>query len=606
MNGSIGRRGLLRGAAIITAAFAMSWNGIRSRGLPPGPLIFHSPDLTPFVDELPRLPVLSGRELELTAATTTHRFHRDLAESPAMGYGGLDYLGPTIEHRADTPLTVRFVNQLGAHPFSADIDTTVHGVAADFRTAPPSVLHLHGGVTPPASDGHPERLVFPGRQAVHDYPFPQDAAGLWYHDHAMGITRANVYAGLAGMVLLRDEFDTGAAGNPLGLPSGEYEVPLVLQEKIFDADGRQCLRTTPVVPQGSWEGGGVGDVGVVNGKVWPNMDVARGLYRFRVLNAASYSVWNLFFGNRMRFWVIGNDHGVLDAPVPVTEFLLAPGERVDLLVDFAGLAPGETVELRNDLAPPFQAAVLGEVTMGLFCRFRAQDRVGFTGPVPERLRGGPGLPEALPPLQSPAVIRNVTVSQPYEVRMPPSIMSLNNLRYSSPDIEMPTQGTVEQWNIINITPDPHPIHIHLVRFRVLDRTPLRTVEYQLANPQPPVGEKWTPSPDGFLGGTSVPAAAWESGWKDVVRTEGGTVTRIIVRFPAAAELGFDPDAPFARVPGEAVRVSAPAALPVPHEAGVRPVHGGSHPEDLRGYVWHCHLLDHEDHDMMLRFRAVPQ
>nr|WP_330180338.1 multicopper oxidase domain-containing protein [Nocardia sp. NBC_01503] len=174
-----------------------------------------------------------------------------------MGYGGSSYLGPTIEHRAGTPLTVRLVNQLGAHPFSADIDTTVHGVGADFRAAPPSVLHLHGGVTPPASDGHPERLVFPGQEAVHDYPFPQDAAGLWYHDHAMGITRANVYAGLAGMVLLRDEFDTGADGNPLGLPSGEYEVPLVLQEKIFQADGRQCLRTTPVVPQGSWEGGGV-------------------------------------------------------------------------------------------------------------------------------------------------------------------------------------------------------------------------------------------------------------------------------------------------------------------------------------------------------------
>lgn len=603
MDGTIGRRGLLRGAVLGTAAFAMSRNGIRARGLPPSPLIFHSPDLPPFVDELPRLPVLSGRELELTAATTTHRFHRDLPESPAMGYSGMSYLGPTIEHRADTPLTVHFVNNLGAHPFSADLDTTVHGVDEQFRTAPPSVLHLHGGVTPPASDGHPERRVHPGGHAVHDYPFPQHAAGLWYHDHAMGITRANVYAGLAGMVLLRDEFDTGAADNPLGLPSGEFEVPLVLQEKVFQADGRQSLRTTPVVPQGAWEGGGVGDVGVVNGKVWPNMDVARGLYRFRVLNAASFSVWNLFFGNRMRFWVIGNDHGVLDAPVPVTELLLAPGERVDLLVDFSGLAPGETVELRNDLAPPFQAAVLGEVATELFCRFRSVDRQGFAGPMPGRLRGDPGLPEALPPLESPEAIRNVTVSQPYALRMPPSIMSLNNLRYSSPDIEMPRQGTVEQWNIVNITPDPHPIHLHLVTFRILDRAPLRTVDYQLAQPQPPVGEKWAPSPEGFLGGPAVPAAAWESGRKDVVRVDGGTVTRIIVRFPTAAELGFDPDAPFARVPGAAVSASTSGTLP--HDPGMRPTHAESHADDLRGYVWHCHLLDHEDHDMMLRFRIVP-
>ncbi|MEU0542124.1 multicopper oxidase domain-containing protein [Nocardia sp. NPDC005978] len=605
MDGTFDRRGLLRGGIIGTAAVALSWNGIRSASAPPSPLIFHSPELTPFVDDLPRLPVISGRELHVTAATTTHRFHRDLPESPAMGYSGMDYLGPTIEHRAGTPLTVRFRNELGPHPFAADLDTTVHGVHDGFRTAPPTVLHLHGGVTPPDSDGHPERPVYPGQHAVHEYPFPQHAAGLWYHDHAMGITRANVYAGLAGMVLLRDEFDTGAADNPLRLPAGEFEVPLVLQEKIFDADGRQSLRTTPVVPQGSWEGGGVGDVGVVNGKVWPNMDVARGLYRFRALNAASYSVWNLFFGNRMRFWVIGNDHGVLDAPVPVTEFLLAPGERVDLLVDFSGLAPGETVELRNDLAPPFQAAVLGEVAMELFCRFRAEDRIGCTLPVPTRLRGGPGLPDMLPPLASPSMIRNVTVSQPYEVRMPPSIMSLNNLRYSSSEIEMPRQGTVEQWNIINITPDPHPIHIHLVTFRILDRTVLRTVDYQVANPQPPVGEKWTPAPDGFLGGAPMPAEEWESGWKDVVRTDGGTVTRIIVRFPTAAELGFDPDAAFARVPGEQAPASVPAASHSPHGAGVHPVHDGPHTDELRGYVWHCHLLDHEDHDMMLRFRIVP-
>ncbi|WP_067702507.1 multicopper oxidase family protein [Nocardia jejuensis] len=603
MDSTIGRRRLLRGTVLGAAALAMSWNGIRVRGEPSSPLVFHSPDLTPFVDELPRPPVVSGRELELTATTTTHRFHRDLAESPAMGYGGMSYLGPTIEHRAGTPLTVRFANNLGEHPFAADIDTTVHGVSEAFRSAPPTVLHLHGGVTPPASDGHPERLVHPGQHAEHDYPFPQQAAGLWYHDHTMGITRANVYAGLAGTVLLRDEFDTGAADNPLGLPSGEFEVPLVLQEKIFAADGRQLLRTTPVVPPGSWEGGGVGDVGVVNGKVWPNMDVARGLYRFRALNAASYSVWNLFFGNRMRFWVIGNDQGLLDAPVAVTELLLAPGERVDLLVDFSGLAPGETVELRNDLAPPFQAAVLGEVAMELFCRFRAQDRAGFAGPVPERLRGGPGMPEALPPLESPTVIRNVTVSQPYELRMPPSIMTLNNLRYSSPEIDMLRQGTVEQWNIVNVTPDPHPIHIHLVEFRVLDRTPLRTIEYQAADPQPPVGVKWTPSPDGFLGGAALPAQQWEAGWKDVVRTDGGTVTRIIVRIPTAAELGFDPDAPFSRVAGEPVSVTAP--MDVPSRAGTHPVHAGSHADDLRGYVWHCHLLDHEDHDMMLRLRIVP-
>lgn len=157
--------------------------------------------------------------------------------------------GPTIEHRVDEPLTVRFGNRIGTHPFAADLDTSVHGVAGRYRTSPPCSFHLHGGVTPPDSDGHPERLVLPGQTLTHRFPLRQYAANLWYHDHAMGITRANVHAGLAGMVLLRDGFDTGAPGDPLGLPAGEFEVPMVLQEKLFTADGQQSLRYQAANPQ---------------------------------------------------------------------------------------------------------------------------------------------------------------------------------------------------------------------------------------------------------------------------------------------------------------------------------------------------------------------
>ncbi|MFD5177879.1 multicopper oxidase family protein [Nocardia sp. NPDC058379] len=596
----IERRGFLRaaGAGLLGAALFET----SAAAAPPrarSPLLFPSPKVEPFVDELPRLPVVRGDRLDLVAATTSHRFHRDLPESPALGYNGSTYLGPTVEHRAGTPLRLRFANRMSAHPLAADMDTTLHGVAESFRSAPPSSLHLHGGVTPPDSDGHPEQLVYPGGDIDHDFPLAQDAGHLWYHDHAMGITRVNVYAGLAGMLLLRDDVDTGAPGNPLGLPAGEFEVPLVLQEKLFTADGRQSVRSTPVVPQGRWEGGAVGDVGVVNGKIWPYLPVARGLYRFRMLNAASFSVWNLFFGNRMRFWVIGTEHGLLDAPVPVHELRLAPGERVDVLVDFAGLAPGGTVELCNDEAPVFQAAVLGEVAMPVFCQFRVQDRPGFAGAVPERLRGGGSRPAVLPALATPTVVRQVTVSQPYELRVPPAIMSLNNLTFASPDIERPRQGTVEQWNIINITPDPHPIHLHLVTFRILGRTPLRTVDYQLAHPQPPIGQRWAPSAEGFLAGPMVPPQPWEAGWKDIVRVDGGTVTSIIVRFPTADELGFDPDATFPR--RNATELDATDS----HGAHRTADHGGRSHDDLQGYVWHCHLLDHEDHDMMLKYRIVP-
>ncbi|MGW0324650.1 multicopper oxidase family protein [Nocardia sp. NPDC003183] len=597
MEHPIDRRRLLRaaGAGLLGAALLE----IPVSAVPPGvrsPLLFHSPQVEPFVDELPRLPVLRGTQLDLIASTTTHRFHRDLPESAALGYNGLSYLGPTIEHPVGTALRLRFENRLTTHPLADDVDTSLHGVTASFRTAAPSSLHLHGGVTPPDSDGHPEQLVYPGGGIDHEFPLAQDAGHLWYHDHAMGITRLNVYAGLAGMLLLRDEFDTGEPGNPLGLPAGEFEIPLVLQEKLFTAAGQQSVRSTPIVPAGGWEGGAVGDIGLVNGKIWPYLPVARGLYRFRVLNAASFSVWNLFFGNRMRFWVIGGDHGLLDAAVAVRELRLSPGERVDVLVDFAELAPGETVELCNDEAPVSQAAILGEVAMPRFCQFRVQDRPGWSGGVPQRLRGGAFQPPMVPPIETPTVIRDVTVSQPYELRVPPAIMSLNNLTFTSPEIEMPRQGTVEQWNIINITPDPHPIHLHLVTFRILGRTPLRTLDYQSAYPQPPIGTRWAPSADGFLAGPMQPPQPWEAGRKDIVRVDGGTVTSIIVRFPTAAELGFDPDATFPR--------RVPTELAEGHDHGDHR-HSDHATSALQGYVWHCHLLDHEDHDMMLRYRIVP-
>jgi len=603
MDRAIGRRDVLRGAGVVAAAGALGGFVGKAAAEPleiKSPLLFHSPEVEKFVDELPRIPVVRGSRLDIDASTTRHKFHRDLPEAPAFGYHGQSYLGPTIEHHRDEPLRVRFSNELDSHPFAADLDTSIHGVLESYRTSPPTSLHLHGGVTPAHSDGHPENLVMPGQSIDHEFPLRQEAGMLWYHDHPMGITRANVYAGLAGMMLLRDEFDTGESDNTLGLPSGEFEMPLVLQEKIFRPDGQQNLRTTLVVAEGRWEGGGAGDTGVVNGKVWPRMAVARGLYRFRTINASQFSTWNVFFGNRMRFWVIGNEHGLLDAPVPVQNFRLAAGERIDLLVDFSGLAPGESVELCNDEEPVSQARMIGQVAMPLFCRFTAEERRGFTGAVPERLRGERRQLAVLPGLPTPTVVRNITLSQPYELRMPPSIMTLNNLRYTDPDIEMPRQGTVEQWNFINVTPDPHPIHIHLVTFRVLDRTPLRTLEYQAAHIQPPIGIRWNPSAEGFLAGPPVAAAPWERGWKDIVRVDGGTITRILVRIPTAEELGFDPDASFTpRNP------AAGGAHSSGHD-GRHEVHNGvDHSKDLRGYVWHCHILDHEDHDMMLRLRFVP-
>nr|WP_245551665.1 multicopper oxidase domain-containing protein [Gordonia hirsuta] len=573
------------------------------------PTIFHSPPMAKYVDDLTVPGVIQSSPttpIDIVARSTKARFHRDQPRVPAMAYNDEDYLGPTIEAHVDEQTTIHYRSALGTHTFAADLDTSLHGVQDSYRLRPPTSMHLHGGATPPEYDGHPEKLMLP-HQGTQLFKFPnrQEAGHLWYHDHAMAITRANVYAGLAGMYFLRDGFDTGRPDNPLGLPAGEHEVPLILQEKIFAADGRQSLRSTPVVPEGHWEGGAVGDRGLVNGKVWPKMRVDRGLYRFRVINAASFSVWRLFFSNKMRFWVIGNEGGLLDAPVSTRSILVSPAERFDILVDFSSLAPGQTVDLCNDLAPPTQAAILGEVAMPRFCRFIAGAGKGHRGGVPSRLRGGRNQPAALPPVATPQRTRTVTLSQPYALRIPPAIMTMNNLRYADPQIEKPREGTIERWDIVNITPDPHPVHLHLVMFRVLGRRPLRTVDYQAAHPQPPVGTRWAPDPSGFYAGPMRPPAAWERGWKDTVHAIAGHVTSIIVRWPTADELGFDPDALFSSDPTKnwTKPSGGRAAARPPATHGHQSAHAAE--RELQGYVWHCHILDHEDHDMMLRYRLLP-
>ncbi|MFZ2178306.1 MAG: multicopper oxidase domain-containing protein [Rhodococcus sp. (in: high G+C Gram-positive bacteria)] len=585
MDGRIPRRSFVRGLALTAGLGAVTAGSAAAFpfGIDPlRPFVFSSPPLEPFREQLPLLPTIGGTSVDVRASSTMHRFHPDFPASPALGYAGMEYLGPVIEAHVGAGTDLTYGNGIAGHPFAADFDMRLHGVTETDREQVPTSLHLHGGSTPPEFDGHPELVMRPGQGMVHRYPNRQEACTLWYHDHAMGITRLNVSAGLAGMYLLRDDFDTGLPGNPLGLPSGEFEIPLVLQDKTFTDDGRQSVRSNTLNPQGSWEAATPGDVGVVNGKVWPEMSVARGLYRLRLVNAASFSVWNLFFDNRMRFWVLGAEGGFLNAPAAVDHVRLGPGERVDLLVDFGALAPGTVVELRNDEPIPAQVAERGVRTMPRFCRFLVGSAAGFTGTVPESLRGGGRKSGSLPPVAAPQVVRTVSVLQVGEALGQPSpLMTLNNLRYTTDDIELPRQGAVEQWNIVNATPEPHPIHLHLVRFRVVGRQPIDTAALMQAQPLPPVGIRWTPSAEPFVTGPVQPPQPWEWGFKDTVIADANSVTRIVVEFPTADELGFDPDATF----------------------GMSSGHHGGHP--LQGYVWHCHMLDHEDHDMMLRYRLVP-
>ena len=222
------------------------------------------------------------------------------------------YPGRTIEATKDVPITVRWTNNLVDEfnqplPHLLPVDTSVHWAGtheAEPLNGVPIVTHLHGGHTESASDGLPEYWFTPGFaqtgpgwvKETYSYDNDQRAATLWYHDHALGITRLNVYAGMAGYYILRDERDTGLADNPIGLPAGKYEVPIVIQDRMFTADGQLYYPSEPEVegaPDPSVLPEFFGDHILVNGQAWPVMDVEPTVYRLRMLNGSDSRFYNL-------------------------------------------------------------------------------------------------------------------------------------------------------------------------------------------------------------------------------------------------------------------------------------------------------------------------
>jgi FtsP/CotA-like multicopper oxidase with cupredoxin domain len=287
-----------------------------------------------FVDPLPSIPRMTTQELAATGLpmrSKHHRFHRDLGETPTFAYAtdpGITYLGPIVIARRGTPVTYLASNLLGPHPLG--VDTEIHGPdEANDQTSPRASVHLHGGYTAPGSDGAPDDTFEPGQSHSYTYENDQQAGTLWFHDHALGITRLNVYAGLAGGYLIRDQIE-----DAVGLPSGEFEVPLIIQDKAFTpltASGEQ-----PMYYPNPWEPEFFGNMALVNGAVWPHLDVRAGLYRFRVYNGSSSRFWHLKLRPVTPMWQIGTDTGLLRRPVAIDSLVLAPGERADLLVDFSG------------------------------------------------------------------------------------------------------------------------------------------------------------------------------------------------------------------------------------------------------------------------------
>lgn len=476
--------------------------------------------LAPFVDVLPIPPVSRpepGKPLRVRMAETTQALHRDLPSTTLWTYGG-HYPGPTIEARRGHAFDVVWENALPARHF-LPVDHAICGAEAD-KPDVRAIVHLHGAKVPRKDDGYPEDWYVPGKSRRHHYPNAQDAATLWYHDHAMGINRLNMYAGLMGLYLLRDEHELS-----LGLPSGEQELPLVLADRLLRTDGRLYYPDSGDA-KAPWVPEVFGNLTLVNGAILPRAEVQPRRYRLRVLNAANGRFYHLRFRDGRPFQVIGSDQGLLAAPATVTSVFMAPGERMDVVVDFATLRGG-SVELMNDALPLMRFAV-------------GQGQVRDDSRVPDVLRDLPRVTEA-----SASKSRELTLDEYSDCVATPMLMLLNGKRWHDPVTESVKLGATESWNLVNLTEDTHPIHLHLVRFQILDRRPFDVDEY--------VAKKTIR----YVGPAQEPPVH-ERGWKDVVQVYPGMVTRIVATFD-----------------GYAGR-----------------------------YAWHCHLAEHEANEMMRPFEVV--
>ncbi len=266
------------------------------------------------------------------------KVHRDLPPTRMWSFEE-SFPGPTIEVKSGEGAIVEWANELPLRHF-LPIDHTLHGAE---RSLPEvrSVIHLHGGRTPAASDGYPEEWVVPGKSQRCFYPAKQDAALLFYHDHTMGINRLNIYAGMQGLFIVRDAQEAA-----LHLPSGKYEVPLLIADRLLGKDG-QLVYPVSEHPDRPWVPEVFGNAILVNGKLLPYLDVEPRRYRLRVMNGSNGRFYRLSFENKHEMQVIGNDQGLLSTPVAVKRVPLAPAERIDLVVDFAAMA-GTHVKLVSD------------------------------------------------------------------------------------------------------------------------------------------------------------------------------------------------------------------------------------------------------------------
>lgn len=504
-----------------------------------------------------------------------HPVDKTPLSTPMWGYSGRGqpptYPGRTFVARKNHPIDVQWKNKLldeEGKPVTSlvPIDTTIHW--ADPLAPPypksgiPLVTHLHGGHTEAASDGYPEAWFTPNfsqvgvqwKKKTYTYSNDQEAATLWYHDHTLGITRTNVYAGLAGFYILRDCHEES-----LDLPEFPYEVPIVIQDKDFTEDGALFYPSEPLTPESptpSVHPEFFGNFIVVNGKIWPKLKVEPRVYRLRLLNGSDSRFYHLRFmttSGPITFYQIGSDQGLFYEPVPLKDLLIAPGQRADLLVDFCKFK-GERITVTNDAPTPFPDGDLPDPeTTGLIMAFDVSLPLkGKSSKIPKRLRRHPI--RALESCQIRQVLLFESTDEYGRILPLLGTPELGGLMWHQSATEQIRLGTTEIWEIYNTTMDAHPIHLHAGRFQLVDRQEFN------AEQNPDSGALT----DINLVGPIIKPPPEEKGWIDTVivppssSENTGQITRIIMQFNIAGT-----------------------------------------------FVWHCHILSHEDHDMMRPMIIIP-
>jgi spore coat protein A len=552
------RRRFLQYGAGVGAALAIPWARASAATAAMGG------KLTKYLERLPVpgnglvVATQSGpNQYSFTQRQISKQVHPELPPTPLWSFddgtgltGQAGSFGMVVVAQAGTPVQATYTHALPeTYPARIPVDTRFTQFGDQVRL----LTHLHGGFTAGDSDGNPAATPVgfaPGETQTAFYPnqTPQTPATLlWLHDHALGATRLNVFAGLAGAYLIRDTLDTGTEPNPIGLPGGAYEIPLVFQDRQFNSDGT-FLYPVSTIPGAVWIGEYFGDVMLVNGKVWPFLEVEPRLYRFRILNACNSRILNLSF-NGVPTWQIGGDGGMLDAPVPVKSVMLAPAERADVVVDF-GPAAGLTLVAKNTSPPP--PVVTPEPSLTTVMQIRVGTSVSQPGPstVPA------SLPGTIPNLPAPSTTRYITLNE-VNIDTAAWVLNLNGLDFTDPATETPAVGTVEDWVYINLTGDTHPMHPHLVSHQIIGRTPFDANAYAAAVGTGPNGVPGGVDPTPFATGPTEPPPPEERGFKDTTRANPGYFTTVRFRF------------------------ELPQGVTGPQR-----------------YVHHCHIVEHEDNNMM--------